>query len=461
MPEGPVLTRRALLGRSVGAAVLLLGAEFIPGRRSLLDIVAAASTNTLPPSTFFLYGLPVADPALPAAVQVATASGAGLGLTSIASELAAAPIRSPDGTRLALISVTQDTDKAGATVSVSYVDAKMGATTVTAVLVLPDLPQGTSLLVTPVFAEDSTTLCLVLSVTIPSPTGPIRKTDPDTGFVLQLDGAIWTSHHEIAFFDGVRASFAGPFDLDDAPALASVNVVATDKDLWLWTIDEPISIVKEKGSDAAPIARLSVFPLGSGQPRLVTAAPGPWPVNGEPLLPLATGEIARLVYGSDLQVYSSVDGTAETVVFPQLFVGAKPSEPTMERRDDGTLFISAPVLGTALIVDPGQEFEVVRQVSYPIPLYAAGGRQAVLSPTGDALYVLGDYRIGGSLACYDTASGKLRSSYRSGQQFSSLQLLGSGDLVAVGPTSPKLGTFTPDLEPIDFADTDIDIVALL
>jgi hypothetical protein len=423
--------------------------------------VTASTTKTLPPSTFFLYGLPAADPTLPAAVQVATVSGAGLGLTSIASELANVPIRSPDGTRLGLVFVAQDPEKAGASVSVSYVDAKTGATTVTADLLLPDLPQGTSLLVTPTFAEDSTTLCLVLSVTTPSPTGPVRKSDPDTGLVLELQGAVWTSHHEIAFFDGTRATFAGPFDLADAPSLASVNVVATGKDLWLWTIDEPISIVKEKGSNAAAVTRLSVFPLGSGQPRLVTPAPGPWPVNGEPVIPLANGQISRLVYGSDLQIYSSGDATAETVVLPQLFVGAKPSEPAMERRDDGTLFISTPVLGTALVVDPAHAFEVVRQVSYPVPLYAAGGRQAALSPAGDALYVLGDYRTGGSLACYDTASGNLRSSYRSGQQFSGLQLLESGDLVAVAPTSPKLGTFTPDLEPIDFADTDIDIVALL
>jgi hypothetical protein len=451
-----------LLGRSVGAGLLLLGAELLPSRRSLLGLLPTPSVAASSSSLFFLYGLPGSDPSLPSSVQAASATGAEAGLRSVASELATLPVKSPDQRSLGLIAIGPG--GTGTVVSVSYIDTQSGATTSQGTLDVSDMPEGTSLLITPTFAADSTTLCLVLSITVPTPTGIISKLDPLTGRTLKLDGATWVSHHALAYFDGSKSTFTGPFDLADAPSLARVNVTADAKDLFLWTIDEPAAIFRLRGRDAAvPVTRLSVFPLGSGNPRLVTEAPGPWPVNGEPIVPLSTGEVARLAYGTELEIYSPLDGAAKRVPIPKLdAIGAKPSSPTMESLVNGTLFVSAPAIGSALVVDPSKDFVVVASVSYPIPLYASGGPsgKTVLSPAGDVLYVLGDARAGG-LAAYETASGLLKESYRGDQHYSGLRLLPSGNLVAVAPTSPRVSFFTPALEFVGSFDTELDIAEIL
>jgi len=458
-PGAPaVLSRRAFLGRGVGAAVLLLGTEMVSGRRHLLDLLPTPADGG-GSATFFLYGLPTSDAKLPGAIRSAVADGATLRLASIASELAALPIKSPDGGWLALTSISQD--GADAALTVSLLDTTTGTTSLRRTCKLPNVPADASLLVTPAWAVDSTVLCLVLSITVPTWTGLITKVDPLTGAGVDVQTANWRSHHELLYFDGKKGDFIGPLDLDDAPSLASVNAVATDKELFLWTIDEPASFIREKGSDAAPSTRLSVFSLGSGKPGRVMSAPGPWPVNGEPVLPLGTGQVGRLVYGTDLHVYSSTDDSIQGVNFPQLTVAARPSAPTIESRKDGTLFISAPVLGQALIVDPAKEFSIITSVSYPPPLYAGGApdSKAALSASGDTLYVLGDPQTGG-LAAYDTASGKIRDAFASAQQFSGVQLLQDGNILAVAPDAPRLGVFGPDLNSIFSADTDIDVVAI-
>lgn len=445
-----------------GEAVLLLGVDLLPSRPSLLGLLPASPVAASSPSLFFLLGLPSSDPTLPSSVQATDTAAAQPDLAPVATQLATVPLRSPDQRSLALVALTEELTGVG--LSVSYLDTESGLSTSRGTLHLTAIPDDASLLITPTFAADSTTLCLVLSITVPTPAGTVLKPDPRTGGTLQLEGATWESHHALVYFDGSTSAFSGPFDLAGAPSLARVNITANINDLFLWTIDEPAAIFRVSGSAAPPpVTRLSVFPLGSGKPRLVTPAPGPWPVNGEPLVPASTGEIVRLAYGTELEIYSPVDGTATRMPIPQLGpLRAKPSAPSMEPRDDGTIFLAAPAIASAVVIDPAKGFGVVTSVSYPVPLHAYGGpsRKAVLARAGDLVYVLGDAHIGG-LAAYETTTGRLEESYTGDQQYSGLQLLPSGNLVAVATQSPKLNFFSPALELIGSLDTDLDIAEIL
>jgi hypothetical protein len=456
--SGATLSRRSLLKRTAGAAVLLLGGELLSSRRSVLGFTPSVAASDA--STFFLFGLPTTDPAQPPFLQATTASGSQISLAPVATQLAAIPVKSPDQRLLGLVSIAEDTE---IQLSVSFLDAGSGATTSQGTLDLVGVPQGTSLLITSSFAADSTTLCLILSITVPTPTGMITKPDPVTGGVLQLAGATWVSHHALVYFDGSTSAFTGPFDLADAPSLARVNVTASDTDVYVWTMDEPAAIFRMKGAEGPmPTPRLSVFPLGLGTPRVIVAAPDAWPVNGEPCLPLGSGQIARLVYGTDLEIYSAGDGTMTRFPIPPLAeIGAKPSAPTMELRENGTIFLSAPAIGRAVVVDPSKSFGVLANVSYRPPLYAAGAPsgKAALAAAGDLLYVLGDTQVGG-VAAYNVISGLVQQSYTDDRHYSGLHILPSGNLVAVAPTSPRLTILSGTLASIAQMDPELDVVAV-
>lgn len=456
------LSRRNLLRRAAGTGASLVFADVIGLTREggILSWVGLANAAT--PARFYLYGLAGSNPGLGPSVHGGSSSARPIALSRIADELADVPVRSPDQTTLGLVSVVQYQSRTALTVS--FVDITSGQVTRHGRVELSDLPSGTSLLVTPTFAADSVTLCLVLSITVPTDVHSITRIDPRTGGTETIQAATWVSHHALLYFDGRSGSFAGPFHLSDAPSLARVNVFADDRDLFLWTIDEPAAVLRSKDPGAsAPVPRLSAFPLGSGTARFTKPAPGPWPVNAEPIVRLMSGDIGRVVYGMELQVYSAADGAMTTFPIPQLeAVKAKPAFATMEARPDGMLFLTKPGIGSAVLIDPAQSYRAIAAVTYPIPVHASGApsSKAALSTAGDTVYVLGGADTDG-VAAYDMVTGARKALYANGQQFSGIHQLSSGDILAVGVTAPRLTLLTPDLEVIGKGDTDMQIVAIL
>lgn len=307
------------------------------------------------------------------------------------------------------------------------------------------------------------TVALVLAITIPVSGGTLRKTDPRTGNVVTGTATTWTSHHALAYFDSSSGAFTGPFELSDAPALALTTVAANGSDLFVWTTPEPQAADYSKAHpSSAPLSTVSAYPLGSGQSRFAAPSLAPWP-GGEPVVSLASGDIARLVYGRDLQVCSAQTGDISTRTLAPLSAGhPKPSAVTMQARSDGTLFITKPGSGTAIVVDPASSFAVTSQVSFPAPLApgSAPWSKAVLSPAGDTLYVLGGASSGG-VSAYDMSTGTLIASYvQGGVHYGGLSVLPSGNLLAAGPAHPRLTFFSPELSVLGTADTSLQIAAV-
>jgi hypothetical protein len=314
-----------------------------------------------------------------------------------------------------------------------------------------------------VFAPGTTTVALVLAITVPTAGGTLTKTDPHTGKSTTGTATTWKSHHVLAYFNSSTGAFTGPFDLDDEPALALTTVAASGTDLFVWTTPEPQAANYSKARPTpAPLSTVSAYPLGSGQSRFATPSLAPWP-GGEPVVTLASGDVARLVYGRDLQVCSAQTGdiTAQTLG-PLNVARPKPSAVTMQSRSDGTLFITKPGVGTAFVVDPASSFAVKSQVSYPVPLApgSAPWSKAVLSATGETLYVLGG-ASGGGVSAYSMSSGTLTGSYTAGgKQYGGLSVLPNGDLLAVSPAHPRLSFFSPELDLLGTADTNLQIAAV-
>jgi hypothetical protein len=204
-----------------------------------------------------------------------------------------------------------------------------------------------------------------------------------------------------------------------------------------------------------------VYPLGSARPRLSVPALAPWP-GGEPVVPLPDGDVARLVNGRQLQVCSARTGdVTQLTVQPLNVIRAKPSAVTMQARPDGTLFLTKPGIGRAAVLDPADSFRVKADVSFPVPASPLGApwSKAVLSASGDTLFVLGAAQAGG-IAAYDVATGALTASYSQGHQYSGLYQMPSGTLLAVGPANPRLAFFSPALRPLGTADTNLHVSAV-
>ena len=208
-------------------------------------------------------------------------------------------------------------------------------------------------------------------------------------------------------------------------------------------------------------SRLTVFPLGSGTARLSVSAPGPW-AGGEPVITLPAGDAARLVRGRDVQVCSARTGAVTELGIPVFGqVRAKPSAVTMQARSDGTVFMTKPGAGVAVIADPAEKFRTTAQIRFPLPAAPLGApwSKAVLSPAGDTCYVLGPAATGG-LSAYDVGSGKVAGSYSDGSQYAGLYQLPSGTLLAVRPEKPRLAFFSAGLSPLGTADTNLDVSAV-
>jgi hypothetical protein len=213
---------------------------------------------------------------------------------------------SPDETTVAVADV--DTTSAGAKVTLTLMDKATAAVSKRGSLALAGVPSDASILVTPVFAPGTTTVALVLAISVPASGGTLRKADPRTGKVTTATATTWRSHHELAYFDSSTGTFTGPFNLADEPSLALTTVAANGTDLFVWTTPEPQPAGYSKASPKpVPLSTVSAFPLGSGKPRFSVPSLLPWP-GGEPVVTLASGDIARLVHARDVQVCSTSPG---------------------------------------------------------------------------------------------------------------------------------------------------------
>jgi hypothetical protein len=270
----------------------------------------------------------------------------------------------------------------------------------------------------------------------------------------------WVSRHVLAYFDSKTGSFSGPFDLADAPSLAHVNVAANGKDLFLWTLTEPMAVMGTKENPKpAPVPQLSVFPLRSGTPRLKIDASDVWPVNDEPIAILGNGAVARLVYGRYLERYAPDTGRHTTTTIAPLAQDVeRPARTTMQLRPDGLLFLANPALGIATLVDPARGFSVVSTVKSTPAAAPAGGpsSKAVLSADAKTVYTVGT-AAGPGLSAYDVASGRLQAA-TTARDYTAVYALPSGRLLAIASDNPRLSFFDSSLREVGTEDTNLNVV---
>ena len=453
--DGSGPSRRRVLAGGIGAGALL----------ALPDLGSSAGAGVSGRAAeryAFVYGTPDLDEAPSGSVVAAMcppSRAASRPPVPVAVKLAAAPVSSADQTVTALATVDMVHDGARITLTLLGATAptivKQGSVTVTGV------PHDAHVLVTPVFAPGSAIVSLVLAITVPVGKHLVRKAHPHTGKLVPRLATTWRSHHALAYFDQRSGATTGPFHLSDEPSLALSTAAANSSDLLLWTTrepqpDDPVAIRAQ-----ASLSRLSVFPLGSGKARLSTPVPAPWP-GGEPVATLPTGDVARLVRGRHVQVCSARTGEVTEHEIPALREGrAKPSAVTMHARPDGTVFMTKPGAGVAVIADAADSFRTRTHIQFAAPASPLGApwSKAVLSPAGETVYVLGPAGTGG-LCAYHAGSGKLAGSYSEGRQYHGLYQLPSGALLAVRPENPRLAFFSADLSPLGTAETNLHVSAI-
>lgn len=458
------VSRRDLLRGSVGIATLLAVPDFFP-----MTVVRAASTHLASAVIphFFLYGIstPSARPGPSFQVGMVpfldTAPYAKP--TTVATQLVTLPIKSPDHQFLALVSLTDELSTPA--VIISIIKSSSGTIVQRGRLPLPGLPSGALVLISPTFSSDSATVALVVSITVPTNSGTINKVHPITQQSIVVSTATWTSHHMLAYFHRISNSFTGPYDLSDAPSLARVTVQANDRDLFLWTMREPAAVRRTKAHPVPPpIPELAVFPLGAGTARFSVPAPGPWPVNGEPVAVLPSGDVVRLVYGRYLQVYSANTGEMRQQPVPGFGsndIPARSGAVTLQVRADGNLFITDPAVGIALVLDPIDSLRLISKVRYAPPALPGGTptSKAVLSADGRTLYALGSKSTGG-INAYNVGTGAHFASTPPGRHFAAVYQLASGAVLAISQGKPRLTFFTPSLETIMATDTALNVTAV-
>jgi hypothetical protein len=460
--DGSGPSRRDMLAGSIGTGALIalpdLGLSGRPHGRP-------AGSGESGRRYTFLYG--TLDPAASGGSVVAAAyppSGpASLPApVPVAIRLATAPVSSPDQATTALCTV--DTVTAGARVTLTLVETSSAVIAAQRSVTIPGVPAEANILVTPVFAPGSAIIPVVMAITVPTGRRLIRKADSRTGGMTSRWATTWRSHHALAYFDQGSATFAGPFHLADEPSLALSTAAANSSDLLIWTTREPQP--DDQDDPAKPrsrelLSRVSAFPLGSGKARFSVPASGPWP-GGEPVVTLPNGDVARLVRGRDVQVCSARTGeVTELAVAPFSRIRAKPSAVTMQACPDGTVFMTKPGAGVAVVADPADSFRARADIRFPVPAspFGAPWSKAVLSQAGDILYVLGPASAGG-LSAYHVATGALTASHSEGRHYAGLYRLSSGTLLAVAPESPRLAFFSPALRPVGTADTSLNVSAV-
>jgi hypothetical protein len=474
----PELSRRALLAGSVGAGALIALPD-LGAKAATADVAATGAATTSATATTARYALiygtlnaapftggSLATTGTPAASSSAPAQPANSRKTAqpavlpaavpVASMLAAAPVASPDQSLTALVTIDALTN--GQRVTLTLVDmttltvARQNSITVTGI------PDGTNILVTPVFAPGTSVIPVVLAITVPKAAGTMRKTDPAAGKMATWAATAYESQHALAYFDTATGAFDGPHYLRDEGTLALTTVAASKTDLFVMTTKEPEAA---PAGTKAPVSQLRAFPLGSAKQRFSAPAFGPWP-GGEPVVTLASGDIARMINGRAVQVFSKKNGDlTQHTIAPVNVIRAKPSPVTMEARPDGTVFLTKPGIGKAVIADPARGFATKAEISFPAPARPLGApwSKAVLSADASTLYVVGSAKAGG-IAAYDVKTGALAGAYTQGHQYAGVYLMPSGSLLAVSAANPRLTFFSPGLSPLGTASTDMQVAAV-
>jgi hypothetical protein len=452
MPNAGVsLTRRDLFKASAGTAVLMMSWDLF-GEPSVAD----ATQQRAP---FFVYGLPASGDRGGASFGLPPAAGSSAQTPTLAAAgLATAPVKSQDGSALALIQISDN--QAEISLNATVVSMASGSTVTTGRLSLPSVPQNAYVVVTPTFTPDGSVLAVVLSIMVPSNWRTGTKTDARTGQTLSLPVASWTIHHELAYLACTSGVFTGPFDLGDAPTLPRCTAVASNSDLYLWTLQDPIHS-GPKVSGAAVVPQLAAYPLGSSRPRFSVPAPGPWPVNSEPALSLESGDIVRFVYANTVERYAAATGAAtSTPVTALQLPSAQQANPRMELLSDGTVFLTNPVVGRAVIADPGDLANPRSVVNFPPPSDASSaGDKAALSGDGRTLYVTGGQGAGG-LSAYDVKTGLPVATYSDSNTYSSVRVLPSGALVGATLNPPTLNFFDSGLHQTGTAPAGVAVAAI-
>jgi hypothetical protein len=456
--DGFGLNRREVLAGSLGAGALVALPDLDIGN---LSGARPRKSGQGASRYVFLYGTlgSASSGSLVATRSPVSRTASPVATVPVAINLAGAPVLSPDQAVTALATVDMVPD--GAKITLSLLDATSAAVARQGSVTVPGVPHDANVLVTPVFAPGSAIVSLVLAITIPAGKRLMRKADPPAGSLATQWATTWVSHHALAYFDQRSGAFTGPFHLSGEPSLALTSAAANGSDLVIWTTREPRPDDPAEIRAQASMSRLTVFPLGSGTARLSVPAPGPW-AGGEPLITLPTGDVARLVRGRGVQVCSARTGEVTELGIPAFGQArAKPSAVTMQARSDGTVFMTKPGAGVAVIADPAEEFRIKAQIQFPLPAspLSAPWSKAVLCPAGDTCYVLGPAATGG-ICAYDVGSGKMVGSYSHGRQYAGLYQLPSGALLTVRPESPGLAFFSADLSPLGTTDTNLHVSAV-
>jgi hypothetical protein len=457
---GSKASRRTVLAGGLGAGVLVALPDITAGSPASADPpVPGAGTPSAAPAGvdsgyFFLYG--TTGPRTPASVQgrrPRSRAGAAPDVAprTIATSVAARPVKSPDGRTVAFPAVRMGV--VSAAVTLTLIDTRTAAVESSATLELPGVPADASVLVRPVFAGTST-VAVVVAVSAPTNWRTVGK--ESAGRVAQVRAATWSTHHRLAYLDRASATFIGPFHLADSPALAWTDAVADADHLYLWTMAEPAASGSTKAAPFTPPVRMLAFPIGAGAPVNSSRSPGAWP-TGQTGLALATGHVVRVVDGRHLEIFSPTTRTLLRKEVTELGAPtAKPGATTLHPRPDGTLVMANAAVGRAAVLDPASSFRTVSTVDYPRPAIPLGGPDAktALSPDGEVLYTLGPAEAGG-LAAYRLDSGALVSTFTGDRHYAAVYQLAGGALLAVdGQTaSPGLSYFSPTLAPLGVEDT--------
>jgi hypothetical protein len=450
-----------LVGGLGAGAVLALPNLTLTGRPASRSAASgSAATDSSAARYVFVYGVPESTGpggSLAAAMTPAAKTANLPAPKAVAAQLAAAPVSSPDASSVALVTV--DNVASGAKVTLTVVNSATAVIEKQGSLTVPGVADDLSIIASPVFVPGTATIALVLGISEATDRRMAVKLDRHTGEKTPFQAVTWRSHHGLAYFDTSSGRFGELFTINEAPQLALHSVAASSSDLFLWTTEE-LQPGLAKGTPM-PVPTLSLIPVGSGTARIRKTSALPWPAS-EPVVALASGDVARFVNGRTIQVASAKTGeTSQTTIEALSRQPAKPSAVTMTARPDGTVFLTKPGIGRAVVVDPLNSFAVKAQVDFAVPPYpgAAPWSKAVLSAAGDTLFTLGGKTAAG-VSAYDVSTGKLTGYYSNSEHYTGLYLLPNGHLLGTSPTNPRLTFFSPELDVLGSATTNVQVAAV-
>ncbi|MBO0803653.1 MAG: hypothetical protein J2P25_11340 [Nocardiopsaceae bacterium] len=460
----PEFSRRTLIAGGIGAGALIALPQLASKAVAAADGATGGATGSGATRYAFIYGTTGTAPSpggsLATSGTLAPSARKPSGPTAlpaavpVASRVATPPVVSPDQATAALVTI--DDIGGGRRVTLALVDMATLKTVRQNSITVTGIPDGTNILATPVFAPGTSVVPVVLAITVPKPAGQMRKFDAATGAMRTHPATSYVSQHALAYFDTSSGAFTGPHYLRDEGTLALTTVAANGTDLFVITTQESRAAARRPVKP--PVSQLHAYPLGEAKARFSTPAFGPWP-GGEPVVTLPSGDIARMLSGRAVQVFNAKNGdTAQHAIAPIDVTRAKPSAITMQARHDGTVFITKPGIGKAVIADPARDFRIMHEITYPVPAKPLGApwSKAVLSGDASTLYVTGSATAGG-LAAYDVKTGDLTGAYSHGHVYAGVFAMPSGSLLAVSAANPRLTYFSPELSPLAVASTDLHV----